>query len=243
MTDTVGVAVTAAIGKRLKRWREAAGVRQETVAVAARACGLKWGRSTVAMLEAGRRRLDPEEFLLLPVVLRMAQVADVTPLDLLTDGEEGMVELTPGAKATREELGKLLDPAQGPSALNVRTGWELPGAATQTEVLEAYVASWEQLEQPSQWRGGLTHEQLAILDRDASGEAEQVAARKLGVSPEAVALAARQAWGRSLTTMRDHRAARVAAADELGAESLRALRGHATRELVEELRPYLKGEA
>jgi transcriptional regulator with XRE-family HTH domain len=241
MTDTVAVALTAAIGKRLKRLREQAGVRQESVAVAARACGLKWGRSTIAMLEAGRRRLDPEELLLLPVVLRVAQVADVTLLDLLADDDGGQVELTPGAKGPREEIAKLLDPAQGPASLDLRQ-WDMPGVATQTEVLEAYVASWDRLEQPMQWRGGLTAEQLATLESDGSGEAEQVAARKLGVAPADVALAARRAWGLSLTTMRDRRAAKVVTADELGSESLRALRGHATRELLEELRPYLKGE-
>lgn len=236
-------ALTAAIGKRLRTWREEAGRRQEDVALAARACGLKWGRSTVAMLEGGSRRLEVSELLLLPMIVQVATGISVTLLDVIAGNEDVMVELTPEAAGPRDEIAKLLDPALTPMDLD-GTRWHLPGLATLGEEMEAFVEETRKLRQPSQWRRsrGLTAEMLAMLERDAAGEAERVAARKLGVAPKDVALASRRCWGRSLTEMRDARAAQVAAVDELGAESRRALRGHATRDLLEELRPYLETE-
>lgn len=227
-----GVQLTAAIGKRVKALREAAGVRQEDVATAARACGLSWGRSTVAMLESGKRRLDPEELLLLPVVLQVSQVGSFPLLDLLT-GEDETVELTPQAHAARAEVEKLL--AANPETLD-KNAWTAPGLLSLAEVMKAE-AEWSG--ERSKWRRrGHTPEQVEVLMRDAAGEAEQVAARKLGVAPYEVAKAARWLWGHSLTAVRDERAK---AAGELGAESLRAVRGHVTRELVDELRARLEG--
>jgi hypothetical protein len=73
--------------------------------------------------------------------------------------------------------------------------------------------------------------------RESAGDAEQKAANVLDVSPHAVALAARSRWGRSLTEERDRR---VSAASESTPRTLQALRGHATRALLDELRPVLK---
>jgi transcriptional regulator with XRE-family HTH domain len=221
---------TAAVGRRLKALREAAGVRQEDVAVGARACGLNWVRSTVAMLEAGNRRLDWYEFVLLPVVLQVSQVGSFRHVDLLADDDADRVELTPQAHASRAQLAQLL--ADGPEFLDLKH-WDLPSVLSGAQVMEAIV-------ERSRWRRkGFTAEQVEIIRREAAGDAEQVAARKLGVTPQEVAEAARWLWGRSLTAVRDSRAA--AAGDELGAESLRAVRGHVTRELVEELRAHLEG--
>jgi transcriptional regulator with XRE-family HTH domain len=222
---------TAAVGRQLKALREAAGVRQEDVAAGARGCGLEWGRSTVAMIEAGNRRLDWYEFVLLPVVLQVSQVGTFRHVDLLADDDREMVELTPQASASRAELQKLL--AEGPEFLDLK-GWKLPGVMSGAEVMEATVerARWR--------RRGHTAEQVETLVREAAGEAEQKAAKRLGVTPYEVAVTARRLWGRSLTAVRDARAA-AAAGDEPGAESLRAVRGHVTRELLEELRAHLEG--
>lgn len=217
----------------MKALREAAGVRQDDVATAARACGLSWGRSTVAMLESGKRRLDPEELLLLPVVLQVAQVGSF-PLVQLLAGDDDMVHLTAEAAATRAELETLLDPAGGPAALDLQ-GWKMPGVLSGAQVMEAAAerARWR--------RRGLTAEQVEVATREAAGEAERVAARKLGVTPYEVAVAARKLWGRSLSAVRDERAA--AGADELPTDSLRAMRGHVTRQLLAELAPILEQEA
>jgi len=82
---------------------------------------------------------------------------------------------------------------------------------------------------------------MAVADADrtveawASADAELRAARKLraegfDVSPLDVATAARKRWKRSLTAERDARLAKGAGG------SKRALRGHVTRQLLEDLR-------
>jgi transcriptional regulator with XRE-family HTH domain len=73
---------------------------------------------------------------------------------------------------------------------------------------------------------------------DAAGDAERKAARKLGVSPHAVALAARTLWNQGLTEERDRRVGNPARA--LSRRSLQARRGRVTRRLVQELAPLLK---
>jgi hypothetical protein len=83
---------------------------------------------------------------------------------------------------------------------------------------------------------------MALAEVDALGDAETKAAASLGVTPALLALAARKRWGRSLTAERDRR---LADRGHTGAEprTLQALRGHITRELLEELRPLLEEAA
>jgi hypothetical protein len=71
------------------------------------------------------------------------------------------------------------------------------------------------------------------------GVAEQKAARKFGVSPEELDSVAREFWGRSLTDERDARVQEQAPADA-EVRTLQALRGHVTRELLDELEPALR---
>lgn len=71
------------------RWN----LRQDDVAAAAQWLGLDWTRSTVASLEAGRRRLYVEEYLLLPALLVAAGVPEDLPLHELL-GDEPSVALT-----------------------------------------------------------------------------------------------------------------------------------------------------
>lgn len=78
------------------------------------------------------------------------------------------------------------------------------------------------------------HQKHERAMRAVSGEAEQKAARKLGVTPQTIAEESFIRWGRSLTEERD---ARV---DQEGlrprsARSLQALRGHITRQLLGEI--------
>lgn len=58
------------MGRRLREFRVAQGMRQEDIADAARYYGFNWGRSSVAALEAGNRDLDFSEILLLPKIVR-----------------------------------------------------------------------------------------------------------------------------------------------------------------------------
>jgi hypothetical protein len=79
----------------------------------------------------------------------------------------------------------------------------------------------------------LIEETLAV----PRGEAEQKAARRLGVTPAEVAVVSRDLWGRSLTEEREWRLV-VQTQEETEAELLRSphgLRGHVTRGLLVEL--------
>ena len=54
------------IGAELKRLREAAGVRQEQVAMTAQSLGLDWTQPNVAAVESGRSGFAPVELAFLP---------------------------------------------------------------------------------------------------------------------------------------------------------------------------------
>lgn len=68
--------------------------------------------------------------------------------------------------------------------------------------------------------------------------AERKAARKLGVSPVAIAQTARTLWGLTLSEERDRRVAEQSPAVD-DPRALRALRGHVTRQLLSQLAPAL----
>lgn len=97
---------TSNVANNLRRLREAAGRRQEDVAVAARQLGLDWGRSTVGMLEADHYELKAAELLLLPLVLLRAGIGDVTLAALLVGDEENVQVGTVGL--FKGEVPKLL---------------------------------------------------------------------------------------------------------------------------------------
>ncbi|MEH0578948.1 helix-turn-helix transcriptional regulator [Streptomyces sp. B21-108] len=61
--------VAELVGVRLRALREAKGLRQEDVVTGAKSVGLQWGRSSVAALEAGTRSLSIGEFLLIPALV------------------------------------------------------------------------------------------------------------------------------------------------------------------------------
>lgn len=66
------VPLSQVVGSRLRHFRTFGGLRQEDIASTAKSYGLDWSRSSVAMLEAGSRRLSAEELLLLPYIVRDA---------------------------------------------------------------------------------------------------------------------------------------------------------------------------
>lgn len=68
----------------------------------------------------------------------------------------------------------------------------------------------------------------------SAGEAEQKAARRLGVSPQTIAEAAYDTWRRSLTDERNSRVEELTNSEK-SARSVQALRGHVTRQLLNEL--------
>ncbi len=205
--------VTSNVARRVRELREAAGRRQEDVAVAARQCGLAWGRSTVAMLESGRYDLKADELLALPLVLHRAGVADI-PLKVLLLGDEPTIAISETVSVGWEEFGKFL------------------GAGKRAGLI-----AWEDTRSPVDIRwapGGKS----AVLPA-AHSEADRKAARRLDVDITVLLEGAHQAWGRTLTEERD---ARVAEAAPPGTSNrtLQALRAHTTRALLAELEPVLK---
>ncbi|HUP68497.1 MAG TPA: helix-turn-helix transcriptional regulator [Acidimicrobiales bacterium] len=218
----------AVIGERLKSLREDRGERQETVADAVRFAGLEWTRSTVAAIEAGRREVALEELLLLSLAYRL-------PLSYFFEGD-GRVELTPGATATRTVIrAKLTGDTQrwGPD------DWDVPSDRAWPELLailanyhRRYAWAWPDMPEGAE---GM----LAAAEAARVGEAEHTVAKRFGVAPVGVSMAAFGRWGRGFTAERDARVTQEAAPDA-SARSLQALRGHVSRGLIEELAPTLE---
>src|SRR5262245_12140090 len=77
-------------------------------------------------------------------------------------------------------------------------------------------------------------------DLESQDDAVQKAARALRTRPEAIVEASHQRWDRSLTDEREARLRRRSELETGTARTLQAVRGHVTRELLEELRPLLK---
>jgi transcriptional regulator with XRE-family HTH domain len=223
------------VGTKVRLLRDRLGTTQDEVAAAARSVGLGWGRSTVAELEAGSKRLSAEEFVLLPFVLLNVGGGDSNLADLLRpmdiDPPGDWVTLTPTARAKYTALVDLLDGTA--TALSTNTNLlDLPRTRDQRR---AHADAIERLKGYRRiWPGTALH-RLEEAERDASGEAEQKAARKVGVPAAHVAVAAHRLWGRGLTAERDRR---VAERDPGGRpRSVQAARGHVTRQLMAELRP------
>jgi hypothetical protein len=204
-----------AIGRELRRLRVAAGVGQSALAAAARQYGAPWTRAMIAAIELGRKQLSLGEVVLLTLVLREAGVTGgrrLTISDLITVTEEPV--------------------AVGP-------GYELPLRIARALLLEP-----ETREPAKPITVGADRRAL-----EAAGDAEQKAAISLRVSPETIVQAAHDRWGRSLTVQRDAIAKRREAvllrhAPEEARSAdwprrVQAIRGAATRELLEELRPLL----
>jgi transcriptional regulator with XRE-family HTH domain len=203
----------------MKQTRQCRELRQEEVAERLRSYGLtSWLRGTVAQAEVGARRLVLEEVLLLAVAL------ETTPAELVQGDPGELVELGSDARLSIEAVRQLLS--------GVVQTMPVPSAVSQT-----LRASPEMLSEAS--RFGLSDPE--IIDRAITGvtEADRHVARKVGISPEHVSLAAMSRWGHTLAEEREHRLAERSGED-VSARQLQALRGHVTRELMTELEPELR---
>ncbi|WP_206779035.1 hypothetical protein, partial [Frankia sp. CpI1-P] len=166
-----------------------------------------WVRSSVGALESGQRDLTAAEFILLPLVLTDALGRPIRISDLIDPGE--MAALSP----TLSMLGRsVLDVlAASPGPYNVRiSGGPITGYLVKDN-------------QGSRLVFGIV-----------PTEAEAKAARRLKVPAVVVAEIALDLWGRSLPEERDRV---VSEREDVGAdlERLRAMRGQATRRLVDQI--------
>ena len=209
--------------------RERAGSRQEDIAMVARRWGFDWTRATVAAVETGRRDVTLGEALALPPILSSALGLAVELSDLLP-GDKERVALGGEATASVRQLRRIL---RG-------EGSKIPMASLVTTAGGAVVPDDPFWTDPARvaWRRRVISDLRRQAER-AAGDAEAKAAARLGVEVSFVALAARRLWRRGFAEERDRRLAQ-SAPHQASAKTIRALRGHISRRLIEELRPEIE---
>jgi hypothetical protein len=202
----------------------------------------------VAKVEGGHRDLDAAEFLFIPEMLNFAilerrpprnrlqavvELADVLP-------ETGWVAVTKHNRTLARALRQI---TQGQLSAVVFTDLDVPllrrvreQAQKSLLSLQRIIAEGEVIE-PALGSDGspLTAREAR---RESAGEAEQKAARKLGIPAATVALTARKLWGHGLTSERDDREAAYSTSGR-SPRQLQALRGRITRGLLDDLRAAL----
>ena len=229
--------VDQAIGQRLREVRLELGLRQDQVASAAGRVGLGWTQSTVAAIEGGNRALSLGEWFLLSTLIGHAtgfvthqfELADLLPAS-------GRVALSDETTADVEVLrvaleGRLTDPDRKPFA-----DFDTPLARDTRESMRRFRARVKQLLPLWPEMSLLGYEEA---QNAARGDAERKAAKRLGVPPLDLSVAAHGRYGRSFSDERDRRVAEQAHPDA-APRSLQALRGHVTRAMVAELTPVLE---
>ena len=221
----------AALGRHLRGLRERADRRVEDLAFSARRWGLPWRRSVVTQIEQGRRRLWLEEWLILPGMYSEALGQPLDWEDLLP--QEGTVALTRGVTCYALALGQLVQ-MRGMMDDRIRELFTWPAIARVRQF-----AAVEALGRRLWGSEGVPLPILQAARHAEHGEAEVKVARLLGVSPLELCVAAFRLWNRSLTKERDAQVTRAGEKATASLSSLRALRGHATRQLLAQLRPIL----
>jgi hypothetical protein len=212
----------------VKDARQRLGLRQEDAATRARDYGLiTWIRGTVAQAEVGVRRFGLEEVLLL------ALAYETTLAELIAGDDDELVELTPDARLSVGALRSLL------------SGDRLAGhAAEAVDVPASKGASHRPRSDrfpdvlAEAKRFGIGDRSMLERALDGIGDAERHAARKLGTTPERINMAAMSRWGRTLAEERDYRLRERG--QDVSARQRQALRGHVTRELMNELEAELR---
>lgn len=226
MTKPTRPSFRAIIGHTLKHWREARGERQEVVALACRRWGLPWSANVIALIEAGRRHLTAEEFLLLPSAL-----ADLggpaTWSELLPPASQDRVQLTPTTDATIEALRQLIEQAEVD-----RDQFSTPHSRQR----EAWHETARQ--QMSPVKSVAVTDSLAVVGQDTVLEIDRKAARALKTTPARIVTAAWRTWKHSLMEERE-RLLTLAGAGLMPARRAQAVRGRITRTLLQQLKPLV----
>jgi len=199
--------VDEAVGQRLKVLR--GDLSHEMVAVRLRQAGLKWTRSQLAQIEAGRRSIQLGEWLVLPMALSYAFGREDTPLtyhDLIPE-DLGAVTITERLTALHGILPFLLK-AHG-------------------QIRQAKPHSTDPY--CDYFRRVPTNEKA--YQEDVSWNA----ARKLKVGRDSVIEAAQRLWGSSISAERDRRVGAL----QHTSRTIQALRVHVSRTLFQELKAQL----
>ena len=217
------VKASTTIGLAIRYFRTSNGVSAEDLARACRFVGLSWSRPTLAAVEAGNRGLLFEEVLALPIVFEKVEV-HLSVLDLV--GEDG-IDLTPRFHATQNGVSLLFNGGDFADSEDIYLDLKRLGVPSLEEFARDILSDHPRLPKDT----GI--QALVAAEKD---EATQKASRRLGQSIRDVSAASIVLWGRSLTEERNARVGEQDAEEP----SLRALRGRATRLLLEELRTYFE---
>jgi transcriptional regulator with XRE-family HTH domain len=215
----------AVLAEGMARVRAERGLSGEQAAELLRSYGLvAWRVGTLTQVEAGVRPLPVEELLLACAAYRVSVAELVGP-------DPGQVELAAGARLPGAAVRALLTDggeelrALPAEALDVPAARPTPPVPTS----DALVAAAARLGVRGRLEVGRA---LAAI-----GEAERNAARRLGVTPERLVLAAVGRWGKPFSAERD---ARIALRRTTTAPDRHiTLRGLVTREMLAELQDHL----
>jgi hypothetical protein len=209
------ITIELALAEGLRRLRMKAKIGQERVAAQARTLGILWAHSTVAAIEGGRRALTIGEQRLLPRILFDSDIVgeDFTLEQLIPNRGSTPIALAPGVTVTARQL-------KHPNVPSTRI---LPKIT------------------------------VDLKDIQAINDMEQKAALRLGISARALVDLSYRRFGHTLSRerslrMRDHPkhpfrgAPLMATPKQIAIEERRgqALLGHISRQLIAELRPYVK---
>lgn len=210
------ISLMSLVANNMRDIRMSRALLQEDIATAARWVGLKWSSVTVAQIESQSRQLNLDEFLLLPLVLKC------TLKDLLRTSPPNRLVTLGFDTILGADVVLSLVSEEGPNSSEEMVPM-IPGLEVNLDPrIRAAV-----------WQAGLAPTLLTYLKirEGARGEAERKAAQTLKIAAVTLTAHALRLWGRSLTEERDARAQEQA---EKGKE-VRAVRGHITRSLLQDL--------
>lgn len=245
MTDEQPRALSVIVGARLRAAREAAGRRQADIAAAANDFGLEWGRSSVAALEAGNRKLSTEELVMLRHILLHAGIFEP---ELIKDDDQiaftnrfsmwgrdfkrgllGEADRRRLRQELRARKAAIASPGEDPESVTLPE--ELP-PDQQKKHLQATV---DFLSPGVIAERVWPHVRTRDVGRAWSGsrtELERKIADAIDADPVTVAVLAHVLWGLRADIERDRRTA--LRGDFETPRALQSARGHVTRELIEE---------
>jgi hypothetical protein len=185
------------VSGNIGRLRANAQVPLERVAQAATAMGQKWTVAWLQSVEQGKRALNAEQLLLLPLVLSAALAHRVTLADLLAG--EHVITVSPEQQITSAQLRDVV--TGGPSLRPFRTAAAAPDPTTM--LMASNQQAVEKMRTVRDANLGNVDVRTLGQAEAGAGQAEQRLAKRLGVPVIVVIAAAASLWGRSLSDERD----------------------------------------
>jgi transcriptional regulator with XRE-family HTH domain len=227
-----------ALAERLRELRKGWNLSLEDVAAAARSLGLDWSRGTVWAIErverrpggSGSRRLGMSEFLVLSAILERALARDRARRQVSLD------DVMP--RADQVVIGTLRLPGEVLRATLKGSPFN-PDDFEDPELRSQHLARSKEREALEALARAVMPELADEVLTWARSSVERSVAHKLEVAPELAAMAGYRRWGKSLTAHRDELVPedpRAAPNDEAARRRRNADRGHATREILGDVR-------